>query len=105
MFEITAAALAWLQENRAHNRVPDSFGLRVFQESGRAAITIRSVADPQADELTIVQSGLRFFVTPDIARRLSGKVIDFQPESSRPGLILRRREPVAAAELGLGAEG
>lgn len=104
MLEISEAAIAWLVENRARNRIPSSFGVRIFEGAEGERIAVRSAAEPRPNEVTIERQGLRFFMSPEISRKLAGRHIDVGHGASGDRLLIRRRtaasnaaEPVTAA--------
>jgi hypothetical protein len=91
MLNVTAAAIAWLHENRARHGVPDEYGVRIFTNHAGEGIAVHSAAGPVDDEVTVMRQGLRFFLTREIAESLDGRTIDAADRPTGSGLVIRRR--------------
>jgi iron-sulfur cluster assembly protein len=88
MLQITSRAARALNEEKSHQGIPDSFGLRVQQDRSDSTVGLRlefTAAPVPGDEVGETE-GVRVFVAPEVADVLAGQAIDASEDSR---LVLR----------------
>lgn len=91
MLQVSNAAVNVLQEARAAQEVPDSFGVRVFaqaDEGGEAALALAFAEQPDDGDQVTQQSGTEIYVAPELAEPLAASVLDVEQTPEGPQLAL-----------------
>lgn len=92
MLQVTDSAVSMLQEARAAQEVPDSFGVRVFahaDESGEASLALAFAEAPgEGDEVT-EQGGTEIYIAPELAEPLAGSMLAIEdtPEGQQLAVV------------------
>ncbi len=91
MLQVSDSAVNVLQEARATQEVPDSFGVRVFaqaDESGQAGLALAFAEEPAEGDQVTEQSGTEIYVAPELAEPLAESKLDVEDTPEGPQLAL-----------------
>lgn len=98
MLQCTPAAAATLQEVRAQNDIPETFGVRLFaarSPEGEVGLGIDFTDEPAEGDQVTQQHGTTLIVAPEVSEQVSELLLDVVPDPSSDGsggaqLVLRR---------------
>jgi Fe-S cluster assembly iron-binding protein IscA len=91
MFQVTDSAANALRQARAVQQVPDSFGVRVFTQSGndgQATLRLAFAEEPIEGDQVTEQSGTEIYVAPELIEPLAEHKLDVEDTSDGPQLAL-----------------
>lgn len=91
LLQVSPSAATALEEARAAQEVPDTFGVRVFaqaDESGEAALALAFSEEPIEGDQVTEQEGTQIYVAPELAEPLAGSVLDVEDTPEGPQLTL-----------------
>jgi Fe-S cluster assembly iron-binding protein IscA len=91
MVQVSATAVAVLEESRREQDVPDSHGVRLFgqrNEEGRMMLRLTFTEDPHDRDQQMEQHGTEFYVASDVAESLQDVILDASADDGQ--LTLRR---------------
>lgn len=91
MLQVTASAAHALREARATQRVPDSFGVRVFAragDDGQAAVALAFAQEPSEGDTVTEQSGTEIYVASELVEPLAEHTLDVEDTPDGPQLAL-----------------
>lgn len=91
MLQVTDSAAHALQEARATQRVPDSFGVRVFaraDDDGQAAVALAFAQEPAEGDAVTEQSGTEIYVASELVEPLAEHTLDVEDTPDGPQLAL-----------------
>ena len=94
MVQLSAEAVALLDQLRSSEGIPETFGVRVYGEDvapmgGRIRIAFRE--GPQEGDEVAEEQGTRLFVAEDVAAQLSDALIDTVEEARGTKLVVTGR--------------
>jgi Fe-S cluster assembly iron-binding protein IscA len=92
VFQVSESAVNVLQEARARQEVPESFGVRVFaqpDEAGQATLALAFAEQPAEGDQVTEQAGTEIYVAPELAEPLAGHILDIAetPEGAELTLV------------------
>ena len=98
MLQCTPAAVATLDQVRAEQGLPESYGLRVFPaqtDAGQVTLGLGFTETPADGDQVGQTNGTTIFVAPEIAEELSEMALDIEPDptadgAAEPQIVLRR---------------
>lgn len=91
MLQVSDSAVNVLEEARAAQEVPGSFGVRVFaqaDESGQTGLALAFAEEPSDGDTVTQQSGTEIFVSPELAEPLASSMLDVEETPEGPQLAL-----------------
>lgn len=91
MLEVTDSAVSVLQEARAAQELPPSFGVRVFAQAaddGQAAVALAFAEEPDEGDQVTERDGTEIYVAPELAEPLAGSTLDVEQTPEGPQLTL-----------------
>lgn len=91
MLQVTDSAAIALQEARAVQQVPDSFGVRVFAQAGdngQPALALAFTEEPGEGDQVTEQSGTEIYVAPELVEPLAEHMLDVEDTADGPQLAL-----------------
>ncbi len=91
LLQVTESAVNALEEARAAQEVPDTFGVRVFaqaDESGEAALALAFAEEPVEGDQVSEQEGTEIYIAPELADPLAGSMLDVEDTPEGPQLAL-----------------
>ena len=91
MLQVTDSAANVLRQARAAQQVPDSFGVRVFTQSGndgQATLRLAFAEEPIEGDQVTEQSGTEIYVAPELIEPLAEHKLDVEDTSDGPQLAL-----------------
>jgi len=91
LLQVSPSAATALEEARAAQEVPDTFGVRVFaqaDESGEAALALAFSEEPIEGDQVTEQEGTQIYVAPELAEPLAESVLDVEDTPEGPQLTL-----------------
>lgn len=80
-----------LQEARAAQEVPETFGLRVFAQAsqdGQPALALAFTEDPAEGDQVIEEAGTEIYVSNELAGPLGESVLDVEDTAQGPQFTL-----------------
>lgn len=92
MLQISEKARTVLEWVRAHEKLPETFGVRISIEAdggGNRSISLSWAREPEEDDQVIRQLGTEIYVAPDVAEQLSESIIDLEETPQGPDLVIR----------------
>ena len=93
MLQITSQAAALLQRQRAEAGLPEHFGIRIYAEASRNGTGPRLCfafgEDPVDGDQVTESEGTRVFISPQVAHRVDGMVIDAEQSPKGAHLVLK----------------
>lgn len=92
MLTITRRARSVIQRITAHPLLAPTSGLRVSRPGSSGPMQVRAVKRPSPGDGTVEEEGGRVYVSPDAARRVTGRELDAETDQDgRVQFILRDR--------------
>lgn len=91
MFQVTDSAANALREARTVQRVPESFGVRVFAEArgdGVPAVALAFAEEPEAGDRVTAQSGTEIYVAQELVDTLADHALHIEDTPDGPQLAL-----------------
>jgi Fe-S cluster assembly iron-binding protein IscA len=91
MLQVTHAAATQLADVRRAQGIPDTFGIRVFEQSGAGGevmLGLQFAEDPSADDVVTEQEGTWVFVAPEVADRLATSALDVEHTAEGATLVV-----------------
>lgn len=91
MLQVTDSAVSVLQQARAAQEVPASFGVRVFAQAdqqGQAAVALAFAEEPTEGDQVTEQGGTEIYVAPELAEPLAESVLDVEDTPQGPQLAV-----------------
>jgi Fe-S cluster assembly iron-binding protein IscA len=91
MLQVTDSAVIVLEEARAAQEVPDSFGLRVFTQAGNdghATLALAFVQEPAEGDQVAEQGDTEIYVASELAEPLAEHMLDVEDTPEGPQLAL-----------------
>lgn len=92
MLQVSEKARTVLEWVRAHEKLPETFGVRISIEAdsqGNQSISLSWAREPQEEDQVIRQLGTEIYVAPDVAEQLSESIIDLEETPQGPDLVIR----------------
>ena len=91
MLQVSDSAVSVLEEARAAQEVPESFGVRVFaqaDDSGQASLALAFAEQPSDGDTVTQQNGTEIYVAPELAEPLATSMLDVEQTPEGPQLAL-----------------
>jgi Fe-S cluster assembly iron-binding protein IscA len=91
MLQVTDSAVSVLEQARADQQVPESFGIRVFARTGndgQAALALAFAEEPAEGDQVTEHSGTEVYVAPEVAEPLAEHALDVEDTPEGPQLTL-----------------
>lgn len=98
MLQVTESAVSVLEQARADQQVPESFGVRVFARTGndgQAALALAFTEEPAEGDQVTEHNGTEVYVAPEIAEPLAEHMLDVEHTPEGPQLTLVPQEDEA----------
>ena len=92
MIEVTQGATNLVNELRAAQGIPDSYGLRFYSQAaadGAAAVGIAFAQGPVEGDQIITEKALPVYVAPEVAHELGDAVLDVEGEPEPQRFVIR----------------
>lgn len=93
MLQITSQAAALLHRQRAEAGLPEHYGIRIYAEPSRNGTEPRLCfafgEEPVAGDQVTEAKGTRVFISPHVAHRVDGMVIDAEESPKGAHLVLK----------------
>jgi Fe-S cluster assembly iron-binding protein IscA len=92
MIEVTQGATALLNKVRAAKGIPNSYGLRFYQETagdGEAAVGIAFAEAPGENDQVITEQDVPVYIAPEVAPELGNAVLDVEGEPTPQRFVIR----------------
>jgi len=92
MIEVTQGATNLVNELRAAQGIPDSYGLRFYSQAvadGTAAVGIAFAQGPGEGDQIITEKALPVYVAPEVAHELGDAVLDVEGEPVPQRFVIR----------------
>ena len=92
MIEVTQGATNLVNELRAAQGIPDSYGLRFYSQAaadGAAAVGIAFAQGPVEGDQIITEKALPVYVAPEVAHELGDAVLDVEGEPVPQRFVIR----------------
>jgi Fe-S cluster assembly iron-binding protein IscA len=99
MFQLTHAAALKVADVRRTQGVPDTAGLRVFEQArsnGERSFGLAFSEAPAEDDEVSEQEGTRVFLAPEVAAPLARSALDVESTPEGPKLVLTMQDPGTA---------
>lgn len=95
MLKVSDSAVSVLQETRAAQDVPETYGVRVFanaDENGQPTLALAFAEQPAEGDQVTEQHGTEVYVAPEVAEPLAESVLDVEETPEGPQLALVPQE-------------
>lgn len=96
MLRLSENAAAVLENVRAAEGVPESYGVRLSggqEPDGSIMISLAFIESPEEADQVTEQSGTDVYVAAEVAEPLSTAVMDVQDGDAGPQLVFREQHP------------
>lgn len=91
MLQVSESAVNVLEEARAAQELPDSYGVRVFaqtDDAGEASLALAFAEEPADGDEVIEEGGTEVYVSPELAEPLAESMLDVEETPEGPQLAL-----------------
>lgn len=96
ILQVSTSAVSILEEARAAQDVPESFGVRLFtnaDDNGQGVLALAFTDQPASGDEVTEQDGTEIYVAPELAGPLADQRLDVQDTPTGPQLMLVPQDP------------